>query len=140
MANGWLTRHQTSKREIADLLALADRDLEACRTPGLHPDWRLSIAYNAALQLAVAALAASGYRAAREAYHYRVLQSLAHTIGADRALVQQLDQFRRKRNRGAYEHAGLASSGEAEEMVTLATHIRSLVMAWLQAENPELLS
>ena len=103
LRRGWLTSHQTSTREIADLLALADRDLAASRTPGLDADWRLSIAYNAALQLATAALAACGYRATREAHHYRVLQSLALTIGADAALVHQLDQFRRKRNLGAYE-------------------------------------
>ena len=101
LSRGWLTEHQTSAREIADLLALVDRDLAASRTPGLDADWRLSIAYNAALQLATAALAACGCRATREAHHYRVLQSLALTIGADAALVHQLDQFRRKRNLGS---------------------------------------
>lgn len=133
-----MTRHQTSRREIADLLALAERDLEACRTPGLHPDWRLSIAHNAVLQLATAALAASGYRAGRVAHHYHVIQSLALTIGADPALVQQLDHFRRKRNQSAYEHAGLASSTEADEMVVLAQYLRSLVLEWLQQEHPDL--
>jgi hypothetical protein len=33
----------------------ADRDLVACKTPGLHNDWSFNIAYNAALQLATAA-------------------------------------------------------------------------------------
>jgi len=36
---------------------------------GLDPDWRLNIAYNAALHSATAALAAEGYRATRESYH-----------------------------------------------------------------------
>ncbi len=44
----------------------------------------MSIAYNAALQTATAALAAAGYRATRDSHHYRVIQSLAFTIGADR--------------------------------------------------------
>jgi hypothetical protein len=48
-ARGWLTPHQTSPREIGDLLALAARDLRVCQTPHLDPDWRLSIAHNAAL-------------------------------------------------------------------------------------------
>jgi len=138
LSKGWLTKHQTSAREIADLLALADRDLAASRTPGLDADWRLSIAYNAALQLATAALAACGYRAVREAHHYRVLQSLAHTIEADAALVHQLDQFRRKRNLGAYERAGLVSSKEAEEMLELALYLQDMVLAWLAREHPEL--
>ena len=71
----------------------------------------LAIAYNAALQCAIAALAACGYRASREAHHYRVIQSLPHTIGADAKLVAQLDAFRKKRNVGDYERAGLDFGG-----------------------------
>jgi hypothetical protein len=84
LKNGWLIEHQTSPQEIADLLGVVKRDLADCRTSGLSSDWRLSIAYNAALQAAAAALAAAGYRAAREAHHYRVIQSLAHTIWSRR--------------------------------------------------------
>ncbi len=72
--NGWLTKHRTSSQEITALLAVADRDLSDCRTSGLSQDWQLNIAYNAALQTATAALAASGYHAVREAHHYRVIQ------------------------------------------------------------------
>jgi len=136
---GWLTEHETSKQEISDLLALADRDLASSQTPGLDADWRLTIAYNAALQLATTALAASGYRAAREMHHYRVVQSLPLTVGADSALVDQLDQYRRKRHQGAYERAGLVSEREATEMYALAAHLRDIVLSWLQAEHPDLL-
>ena len=139
LAKVWLTRHQTSRREIADLLALADRDVAASRTPGLDADWRFNIAYNAALQLATAALAACGYRAAREAHHYRVLRSLSLTIGAETSMVQQLDQFRRKRNLGAYERAGLISAQEADELYALASALRGTVLAWLRLEHPDLL-
>jgi len=103
LKNGWLVEHKTSPREVADLLAVADRDLRECRTKGLGPDWRLNIAYNSALQSATAALAAAGYRPAREAHHYRTIQSLAHTIGADSALVAHFDAFRKKRNIAGYE-------------------------------------
>ena len=58
--NGWLVEHKTSPQEISDLLNVADRDLADCESPGLSPDWQLSIAYNAALQTATAALAAWG--------------------------------------------------------------------------------
>jgi hypothetical protein len=37
---GWLKEHKTSRQEIADLLAVADRDLEACQTPALIPDFQ----------------------------------------------------------------------------------------------------
>lgn len=120
----WIKPHQTSPQEISDLFAVAIRDLKDCKASGLSADWRLNIAYNAALQVATAALAASGYRASRQAHHYRVIQSLDHTIGAERELVYRFDQFRKKRNLGGYERAGVASDQEADEMLELANKLR----------------
>jgi hypothetical protein len=51
-----------SPEEIKNLLAISDRDLLACQVKQLPADWRCTIAYNAALQAATAALAAAGYR------------------------------------------------------------------------------
>ena len=135
----WLIEHKTSRQEIADLLGMADRDLAQCRTPNLSSDWQLNIAYNAALQAATAALAAAGYRAAREAHHYRVIQSLAYTIGAKQSLIAQLDKFRKKRNIGSYERAGAVSEQEAKEMFALAKNLRDEVDKWLRSNHPEFL-
>jgi hypothetical protein len=44
---GWLTPHQTSAREIADLLAVVERDLADSAADQISADWRLNIAYNA---------------------------------------------------------------------------------------------
>jgi hypothetical protein len=137
--NGWLVDHQTSKREIADLLAVADRDMADSQAEGLSTDWRLNIAYNAALQLATAALAAADFRAGRDAHHYRVIQSLAHTIGADTALVAQFDAFRKKRNTAGYERVGMISDKESQEMVALAKRLRKDVAEWLKKHHPQLL-
>ncbi len=76
-------------------VSTAHRDSKDSRTPGLSADWRQNIAYNAELQLATAALVAAGYRASRQMHHYRVIHSLAHTIGADAKLIGRLDQFRK---------------------------------------------
>jgi hypothetical protein len=138
LRNGWLVEHTTSTAEIGELLAIADRDLADCRVQGLSPEWRLNIAYNAALQASRAALAACGYRASREAHHYRVIQSLALTIGADAGLVRQFDLFRKKRNIGGYERAGTVSDQEAKEMIALAEQIRQKVRDWLVSYHPDL--
>lgn len=138
--NGWLRKHKTSNREIADLLHVADRDLADCEAEGLSADWKLNIAYNAALQLSTSALAAAGYRSEGTAHHYRVIQSLAFTVGADPRFVRQLDQFRKKRNVGAYERAGAVSDQEANEMHQLAKQLRKNVSAWLRKNYPHLLS
>jgi hypothetical protein len=54
-------------------------------------------------------------------------------------LVAQLDAFRKKRNTGDYEIAGLISKKEADEMITLAQRLRKLVEGWLRANHRELL-
>jgi hypothetical protein len=118
---------------------MADRDLVQSQTSHLSPDWQLNIAYNAALQAATAALAAAGYRAARQAHHYRVIQSLAFTIKADRGMIEQLDKFRKKRNIGSYERAGAVSELEVKEMLALASNLRAEVEKWLRSNHPKLL-
>jgi hypothetical protein len=137
--NGWLIEHRTSPQEIAEILAAVDRDLSACLTPNLDTDWRFNIAYNAALQAATAALAAAGYRAIREMHHYRVIQSLAFTIGADASLLDLFDRLRKKRNIGMYERAGIISDHEAGEMLSLAEKLLASVLAWLRRDHSDLL-
>ena len=137
--NAWLTEHRTSQQEVADLVTVIDRDLNDCRSPGLSPDWQMAIAYNAALQVATAALAAEGYRVARESHHFRAIQSLALTLGCPTALIGHLDAFRKKRNISDYERAGNVSNHEAEEMIELATVLRAELLRWLGRVHTDLL-
>ena len=139
LRNNWLAEHETSPEDIASLLEIVERDLTNAAISGLSADWKLNIAYNSALQAATAALAASGYRAAREQHHYRTIQSLAHTLGWNTTRMNQIDRFRKKRNIGGYEAAGLVSDREAMEMLQLATGLRDEVVAWLRARHPDLL-
>jgi hypothetical protein len=120
-------------------LGVADRDLRDCQISGLSSDWRLNIAYNAALQVATVALAAAGFRAARDSHHYRVIQSLTFTIRAGADRIAQFELFRKKRNIGGYERAGSISEQEADEMAALARDLRQRVQDWLEAKHAELL-
>jgi len=137
LRNGWLVEHATSPQEIAEVLAIVDRDLKDCKARGLSADWRMSIAYNAALQAATAALAAAGFRLRGEAHHYRMIQSLALTVGLDEREIAQFDQFRKKRNRSGYERAGAVSGQEAAEMAQFARGLRGKVVEWLRSNHPE---
>ena len=139
LRNSWLTEHATSPEEIVALLALVERDLANAQIAGLSADWKLNIAYNAALQAATAALAASGFRATRDQHHYRTIQSLALTMGWPAERVSQFDRYRKKRNIGGYETAGLASEQEAGEMQRLAANLRDEVLVWLHDNHPRLL-
>jgi hypothetical protein len=127
----WLTEHQVSRQEIADLVTVIDRDLKDCHSSGLSPDWQMAIAYNAALQVAIAGLAAEGYRVARESHHFRAIQSLAFTLGCDNTRIAHLEAFRKKRNISDYERAGSVSSHEAQEMIELAHVLRTELIQWL---------
>ncbi len=133
-----IVKHRPSAGEIAELLHICDRDLEKVEIIELGPDWRLSIAHNAAVQTAKAALAAVGYRARKEGQHYLVLQSLAFTIKTDPAIIDQLDKFRQKRNISDYERAGMVTEQEAEEMIALAKQLRDDVEQWIRARYPQL--
>jgi hypothetical protein len=138
LANRWLVQHASSREEVEDLLAVVERDLGDAAIDSLSPDWRLGIAYNAALQLATLGLAAEGYRPARERAHERAILSLRFTLGIEAQAVDTIDAVRRKRNISNYERAGTTSASEAQEMYTIAVHLRDRALAWLRARHPEL--
>lgn len=140
LEKGWLKEHKPTSREIAELLAVADRSLKDCQLAGLSSDGKLDIAHNAALQSSAAALAAAGYRASREAYHYHLIQSLSLTLQLEERIIRRLDKLRRKRNISDYERPGSVTEQEAQEMVELAIQIRRQVQAWILNSHPELSS
>jgi hypothetical protein len=114
--------------------------LRECQAEGLSPDWRLAIAYNSALQSAAAALAAAGYRAVRDGHHYRVIQTLVYTIGANADFVATLDAFRKKRNISDYERSGSVSAQEAREIFVVARSLKKTVEYRLRKRHPTLLN
>lgn len=138
--NGWLTIHKSSASEVRDLLGVVDRDLRDSAIDEISTDARLGMAYNAALKAGTIALAAAGYRASRDQPHYRVIQSLALTIGATAIEVGRLDAFRKKRNTSDYDRAGTTSEAEVAELRVLAASLRDRVLAWLAATHPELVN
>jgi len=137
--NGWVIPHSPSANEIRDLLGVVERDLADSAAENLSADWRMNIAYNAALQAAGAALAASGYRASRDQHHFRVIQSLRETLGVEARAVNTLDAFRKKRNIAGYGRVGLVSDADAAAMRALAVRLRDDVVTWLGKRHPRLL-
>lgn len=138
LSEGKLKAHKTSKSEIAQLLAVFDRDMADARVKTLSADRRFAIAYNAALMIAVAALAAAGYRASGEGHHYWTIQSLAYTIQADAGTINKFNKFRQKRNISDYERTDVVSEQEMAEMIALARNLRTDVDKWLRKNHPGL--
>ena len=139
LKSGRFKAHKTGSREIAQLLAAADRDLADAHVHALSADRRFATAYSTALLSATAALAASGYRAPQEGHHYWTIQSLAFTMRLDGKTIEKLDKFRKKRNISDYEMTGMVSEQEVGEMLSLAQDLRAAVEKWLHAHHPELM-
>lgn len=139
--NGWLRPHTTSRQEIANLLAIARRDLTDANAEGISADWRFGIAYNAALKLCAALLYASGFRPAQNLAHYRTLQALPLILGSSRKPdADYLDACRTKRNTVEYDYVGGVTEADAEELVAFARSLEGDVIDWLQENHPELIT
>ena len=126
----WLTAHVPSPSEFENLLAIAERDLADSLVAGVSLDAQLGLLYNAALKLADIALRLRGFRAARENAHYRIINSLPHTLGERWAeSAEFLDLVRTLRHRGDYEAVGLATeeiiAELREELGRLGPAVRS---------------
>jgi hypothetical protein len=139
LSNRWIRKHESSRDETTRLLAIADRDIQQSQTPGLGPEWRFDIAYNAVLQLATAALAASGYQAERQNKHMRTIECLEFTAEVDADTIAILDRCRRKRHAAVYDQIGIVSELEADEMTSTAVRLREFITAWLQRQHPDLI-
>jgi hypothetical protein len=136
--SGWLRPHQTSRKQLADLFGIVDRDLEDARR-GLSPDWQFGIAYNAALKLCTILLYAEGWRPERNLAHYRTLQALPLILGPERQNdADYLDACRSKRNLAEYDAAGQVSTAEAKELTAFAGELRVAVIEWLSRRHPDL--
>ena len=138
--NGWLSPYRTSQSQIAELFAIADRDLADAGTTRLSTDWQFGIAYNAALKLCTILLHAEGYRTEKNLAHFRTLQALPLILGPERQDdADYLDSCRSKRNTAEYDSAGRISPEEARELLEFTTELRQSVKAWLKEKHPEFL-
>jgi len=136
---GILASHTPNRNEIVGLPSIVERDLRDCRAPGLSPEWQLSIAYNAILQAATAALAAAGYRVRRrEGGHYHSLESLACTVGVEPDVLRTADVLRKKRHLSDYVRAGAVSQQEADEAIALAERLCAETETWLWRQHADL--
>jgi len=140
LADRRVQRHSTSKEEIADLMALVERDTADASIGALSTDRRFAIAYNAALQLATIALACEGYRTTGPAHHQTTFMAL--TLAVDRPTIDDIAAYfelcRRKRNVLDYTKVGATSETEVSELRGEVARFRSLVWDWLSEEHPHL--
>ena len=138
--NGWLRPHATDKTEIANLLAIAERDIADASSKEISDDWKFGIAYNAALKLCTIMLYAHGFRPVNNQAHYRTLMAIEYTIGQHRKEdAIYLNICRTKRNTVEYDNIGGASQAEAIELLDFTKELKEEVLKLLSEQYPDLL-
>jgi len=138
-SNGWLKAEPARHEEIANLVAIVDRDLKDA-AGAISSDWQFGIAYNAALKLCTILVRAEGYRSAHGLQHYRTIAAMPLILGESRKDdADYLDSCRTKRNTVEYDYVGAASANEAKELLEFATALRVEILGWLRKKHPNLL-
>lgn len=135
---GWLKKHKTSKKEIFNLLAIADRSLSDAKG-NISADARFAIAYNAALQLCAVLLYAEGYQPERSRKHENTIKALPLILGKEReADAEYLNTCRTKRHIVEYDYVGSVTDDDVDELIECVQELRRDVVNWLNQNHPEL--
>ena len=139
---GRLRPHRTDAREVADLLAVAERDIADAGVMAVSLDRRFATAYSAALQFATIVLYASGYRASAQRGHHAVtIAVLPELLGDEaKALAAYLDSCRSLRNMSDNDRVGAVSERDVLDLLAEVEAFRDRVCCWLRSHHPDLLS
>ncbi len=139
--NGWLQPSEPTVADIRRLLEVADREINDAQASGLSPEGQFEHAYDAALQLCMIGLRASGYRVPKgPGVHKRAIDSLRYTLGeACSETAEYLEFCSRQRGQVVYERIGVVTKEGANELLDAARQLRSDVIGWLRVNHPKLL-
>jgi hypothetical protein len=138
--DGLVKRQASSRAEIQQILAVADRDLADANVAQVSLDRRFAAAYGAALQLATIVLRASGYRTSSGSggHHWRTIALLPELMGPGQTeRAAYLDSCRRARNTADYDRVQVISKGELVELLEDTLPFRRDVLEWLGKEHRE---
>lgn len=137
---GLFKPHRTSPGEIANLLAVVERDLRDSAVTEISLDRRFATAYNAVLQLATIVLYTSGFRARGRGHHYATISALPDILepGAQE-LTDYFNNCRTRRHNIDYDRAQAVTEEELEELLREAVLFKKMVLEWLDKNHPDLL-
>ena len=136
-----VAKEPTTKSEIDELRALAERNLKDAALPQLSADGRFSMAYDAARTLTNVTIRASGYRMKQMGgAHYNTFLALPVAMGtAYDTLAAYFDGCRQSRNDLSYGAASVVSDSDATELLEKTTEFRKSVERWLRTNHTTLI-
>src|SRR5690606_9878723 len=131
-----LERIEPDSAAIQRLLEAAQRNLRDAQLEGLSNETRFDTGYKAIMQLANAALQASGFRTltSKPGHHQTLIQSLVKTVGIETDRMIVLDALRKQRNVTDYS-GDLVEDAAVKECLEQAQDLIVLTIAWLKTHN-----
>ncbi len=133
-----LQREPTSAGEIHRFLAKIATKLADAQVESVSLESRFDLAYEALLQIGLAALRAHNLRPdSRGGHHVLALQTLNTTIGYPREKLRLLDEYRRRRAAALYDGSFEPSQAELDALIATASELRAHLEAWLRKAHPE---
>jgi len=138
--NHWPKQSIATPAEIAQLLAVVDREIADASIKAVSVDGRFMHAYDAALNLCAIALRASGYIAAKgQGNHKRTIGSLIFTLGKEyQQISDQIELASRRRGQAMYDRVGVVQEVDSTELLQTAIELRLVIIAWLKKDKPDL--
>lgn len=135
-----LQKEPCSAKEIQRFLGKIATKLADAQGEGLSLDSRFDLAYEALLQIGLAALRANAYRPdSRGGHHLLALQTLDTTMDYPKEKLRLLDEFRRQRANGLYDGSFDPTHAEVQAIVSTVSNAKQHLEAWLRKHRPELL-
>jgi len=98
-------------------------------------------AYDASFQLCNIALRVSGYAVSKgKSHHSFTIGSLEYTLGQEQSEnTIYLSKCSTQRHHSLYDHAGVVSEQDAQDLLETARQLRLEVLKWLHADHPNVL-
>ncbi|EJI84341.1 HEPN domain-containing protein [Alishewanella aestuarii B11] len=131
-----LERIEPDQYAIQRLVEAAQRNIRDAQLEGLSNETRFDTGYKAIMQLANAALQASGFRTltSKPGHHQTLIQSLVKTIGIETDRMIVLDALRKQRNVTDYS-GDLVEDAAVKECLEQAQDLLVLTIAWLKTHS-----
>ena len=127
-----LQQEPASPEELRRFLNKIATKLADAQSETLSLDSRFDLAYEALLQIGLAALRANGYRPdSRGGLDLLALQTLNTTIGYPREKLRLLDEFRRQRATGLYDGSFDPTKAEVQAILTTVIELNVFFNSWL---------
>lgn len=131
-----LERIEPDQYAIQRLVEAAQRNIRDAQLEGLSNETRFDTGYKAIMQLANAALQASGFRTltSKPGHHQTLIQSLVKTIGIETDRMIVLDALRKQRNVTDYS-GDLVEDAAVKECLEQAQDLLVLTITWLKTHS-----